>query len=210
MIESIQYLNQLCGSPEMMKFKYFLITLLIIFVAACKPTVDQTGFSATDISGADFAKTFNLTDHTGKPRTLEDFKGKVVALFFGYTHCPDVCPTTMTDLKQSMKLLGDDANEVQVLFITLDPERDTQELLAQYVPNFDSRFVGLYGTSEQTAAVTKEFKIFASKVENSGKSGYTIDHSAGLYLYDKSGKIRLYVDYGTKPEVLAADIKKLL
>jgi len=116
----------------------------------------------------------------------------------------------MTDLKQSMKLLGDNADEVQVLFVTLDPERDTQELLAQYVPGFDARFIGLYGTPEQTSAVTKEFKIFAAKVENAGKSGYTIDHSAGLYLYDKAGKIRLYVDYGTKPEALAADIKKLL
>ncbi|MEK9825210.1 MAG: SCO family protein [Methylotenera sp.] len=194
----------------MMKLKYLVIALFLIFIAACKPTTDQAGFSATDISGADFAKTFNLTDHTGKARTLEDFKGKVVALFFGYTHCPDVCPTTMTDLKQSMKLLGDDADEVQVLFITLDPERDTQDLLAQYVPGFDARFIGLYGTPEQTTAVSKEFKIFAAKVENSGKSGYTIDHSAGLYLYDKAGNIRLYVDYGTKPEVLAADIKKLL
>ncbi len=194
----------------MMKLKYFFIALFLMFIAACKPTADQAGFSATDISGADFAKTFNLTDHTGKARTLEDFNGKVVALFFGYTHCPDVCPTTMTDLKQSMKLLGDDADEVQVLFITLDPERDTQDLLAQYVPGFDARFIGLYGTPEQTTAVSKEFKIFAAKVENSGKSGYTIDHSAGLYLYDKAGKIRLYVDYGTKPEALAADIKKLL
>ncbi len=194
----------------MMKLKYFLIALVMTCMVACQPSADQAGFSATDVSGADFAKTFNLTDHTGKPRTLEDFKGKVVALFFGYTHCPDVCPTTMTDLKQSMKLLGDNADEVQVLFVTLDPERDTQELLAQYVPGFDARFIGLYGTPEQTSAVTKEFKIFAAKVENAGKSGYTIDHSAGLYLYDKAGKIRLYVDYGTKPEALAADIKKLL
>lgn len=210
MVEFVLSLYQLSGNPEMMKLKYFLIAFLMIFIAACKPTADQSGFSATDVSGADFAKTFNLTDHTGKARTLEDFKGKVVALFFGYTHCPDVCPTTMADLKQSMKLLGEDANDVQVLFITLDPERDTQDLLAQYVPGFDSRFIGLYGTPEQTAAVIKEFKIFASKVENSGKSGYTIDHSAGLYLYDKAGKIKLYVDYGTKPAVLAADIKKLL
>lgn len=193
-----------------MKLKYFLVALLLVCLGACKPAAEQTGFSATDVSGADFAKSFNLTDHTGKPRTLEDFKGKVVALFFGYTHCPDVCPTTMADLKQSMKLLGEDADQVQVLFVTLDPARDTQELLAQYVPGFDARFIGLYGTPEQTAAFTKEFKIYASKVENSGKSGYSIDHSAGLYIYDKDGKIKLYVDYGTKPEVLAADLKKLI
>lgn len=193
-----------------MKLKYLLLVLLMALLGACKPATQQNQFSATDVTGAEFAQTLNLTDHTGKPRTLEDFKGKVIALFFGYTHCPDVCPTTMTDLKQSMKLLGVDAEQVQVLFVTLDPERDTQQVLAQFIPAFDKRFIGLYGTKEQTATVTKEFKIFAAKVENSGKSGYTIDHSAGLYLYDKSGKIRLYVDYGTKPDVLAADIKKLL
>lgn len=195
---------------KIMKLKYLLLVLLMALLGACKPATQQNQFSATDVTGAEFAQTLNLTDHTGKPRTLEDFKGKVIALFFGYTHCPDVCPTTMTDLKQSMKLLGVDAEQVQVLFVTLDPERDTQQVLAQFIPAFDKRFIGLYGTKEQTATVTKEFKIFAAKVENSGKSGYTIDHSAGLYLYDKSGKIRLYVDYGTKPNVLAADIKKLL
>lgn len=195
---------------KMMKLKYLLLVLLMTLLGACKPAAQQNQFSATDVSGAEFAQTFNLTDHTGKPRTLADFNGKVVALFFGYTHCPDVCPTTMTDLKQSMKLLGADAEQVQVLFVTLDPERDTQQVLAQYIPAFDKRFIGLYGTQAQTESVTKEFKIFAAKVENSGKSGYTLDHSAGLYLYDKSGKIRLYADYGTKPDVLAADIKKLL
>jgi protein SCO1/2 len=193
-----------------MKIKYFLMVFLIGVLAACKPASQQNQFSATDISGADFAQTLNLTDHTGKARSLGEFKGKVVALFFGYTHCPDVCPTTMADLKQTMQLLGTQADGLQVLFVTLDPERDTQEVLAQYVPAFDKRFIGLYGSKDEIAATTKDFKIFALKVENSGKSGYTIDHSAGLYLYDKTGKIRLYVDYGTKPDVLAADIKKLL
>lgn len=193
-----------------MKTKYFLIALLMFVLAACKPADQQNQFSATDITGADFAQSLNLTDHTGKPRALTDFKGKVVALFFGYTHCPDVCPTTMSDLKQTMKLLGSEADQVQVLFVTLDPERDTQALLAQYVPGFDSRFIGLYGTQEQIAKATADFKIFASRVENSGRSGYTIDHSAGVYIYDKAGKIRLYVAYGEKPQVIAADIKKLL
>lgn len=193
-----------------MKTKYFLIALLMFVLAACKPADQQNQFAATDITGADFAQTLNLTDHTGKPRSLADFKGKVVAVFFGYTHCPDVCPTTMADLKQTMKLLGTQADELQVLFVTLDPERDTQEVLAQYVPSFDKRFVGLFGTQEQTAKATADFKIFASRVENSGRSGYTIDHSAGVYIYDKAGKIRLYVAYGEKPQVIAADIKKLL
>ena len=193
-----------------MKTKYYLIVLLMFVLAACKPADQQNQFAATDITGADFAQTLNLTDHTGKPRSLADFQGKVVALFFGYTHCPDVCPTTMADLKQTMKLLGTQADELQVLFVTLDPERDTQEVLAQYVPSFDKRFIGLFGTQEQTAKATADFKIFASRVENSGRSGYTIDHSAGVYIYDKAGKIRLYVAYGEKPQVIAADIKKLL
>ena len=193
-----------------MKTKCFLIGLLMFALAACKPADQQNQFAATDITGADFAQRLNLTDHTGKPRSLTDFKGKVVAIFFGYTHCPDVCPTTMADMKQTMKLLGTQADDLQVLFVTLDPERDTQQVLAQYVPSFDQRFIGLFGTQEQTAKATADFKIFASRVENSGKSGYTIDHSAGVYIYDKAGKIRLYVAYGEKPQVIAADIKKLL
>lgn len=177
---------------------------------ACNSSGGDSQFHGTDISGVDFGKTLNLTDHTGKQRSLTDFNGKVVALFFGYTHCPDVCPTTLSDMKQTMKLLGDRANELQVLFVTLDPERDTREVLAEYVPAFDGRFIGLYGSKEQIAKVVKDFKIFAAKVENKGRSGYTIDHSAGMYLFDKSGKIRLYVDYGSKPTDIASDIQKLL
>lgn len=184
--------------------------LLTLIVSACNPADEKNQFSATDISGADFAKTLHLTDHTGQLRSLADFKGQVVAVFFGYTHCPDVCPTTMADMKQTMKLLGERSDELQVLFVTLDPERDSQEILAQYVPSFDKRFIGLYGTKTETAKAIADFKIFASKVENSGKSGYTLDHSAGMYLYDKTGKIRLYVAYGQKPAAIAADIKKLL
>ncbi len=193
-----------------MKIRYILLAFIMLVLNACQPSAQQNQFSATDISGADFAQTLNLTDHTGKPRALADFNGKVVALFFGYTHCPDVCPTTMADLKQAMKLLGAHSDDVQVLFVTLDPDRDTQEVLAQYVPSFDPRFIGLYGTQDAIKQVTDDFKIFASKVQNSGRSGYTIDHSAGVYLYDKTGKIRLYVAYGEKPAVIAADIEKLM
>lgn len=187
-----------------------LLGLLLPLLVACGQANNAQKFNSTDITGVDFGNTLSLTDHTGKPRSLSDFKGKVVALFFGYTHCPDVCPTTLNDMKQSMKLLGAHANEMQVLFVTLDPERDTQPLLAQFVPAFDPSFIGLYGTKEQTATVLKDFKIFAAKVENKGRSGYTIDHSAGVYVFDKTGKIRLYVDYGTKPDMIAADIQKLL
>ena len=183
--------------------------LILLTLVACKPSTNAT-FHATDISGADFAATLNLTDHTGKPRSLADFHGKVIAVFFGYSHCPDVCPTTMTDLKNAMKILGSDAENVQVLFVTLDPERDTQQALASFVTAFDQRFIGLYGSQSEIATVTQTFKIFAAKVENSGRSGYTIDHSAGLYLYDRQGKLRLYADYGTKPEALAADMKQLM
>ncbi|MDP2153496.1 MAG: SCO family protein [Methylotenera sp.] len=190
--------------------RLILLALFIVVLAGCNAANNEQKFNATDITGVDFGNTLNLTDHTGKPRSLTDFKGKVVALFFGYTHCPDVCPTTLTDMKQAMKLLGGQADELQVLFVTLDPERDTQALLAEYVPAFDASFIGLYGTKEQTASVLKDFKIFAAKVENKGRSGYTIDHSAGVYMFDKAGKIRLYVDYGTKPDVIASDVKQLL
>lgn len=190
--------------------RHLMMGLLIIGLVACKPATETNQFIATDITGADFAQTLSLTDHTGKPRTLADFKGKAVALFFGYTHCPDVCPTTMFDLKQTMKLLGPRADELQVLFVTLDPERDTQEVLAQFVPSFDKRFIGLRGNEQETATTTTTFKIYAKKVEAESKGGYTIDHSAGTYVFDKAGKIRLYIDYGQKPADIASDIKKIL
>jgi len=190
--------------------KYFLTLLLMAVLVACKPAANESKFVGTDITGADFSQGLSLTDHTGKPRTLAEFKGKAVALFFGYTHCPDVCPTTMLDLKQAMKLLGSRADELQVLFVTLDPERDTQAVLAQFVPSFDSRFLGLRGSVEEIAATTKVFKIFASKVQSESRGGYTIDHSAGIYVFDKTGKIRLYIDYGEKPADMASDIKQIL
>lgn len=206
-------LYKYCLAGELSVSRYVKILFLMCVLAvlsACNSNSGDSQFRATDISGVDFGKTLSLTDHMGKQRNLTDFNGKVVALFFGYTHCPDVCPTTLSDMKQTMKLLGERANELQVLFVTLDPERDTQQALAEYVPAFDERFIGLYGSNEQIAKVVKDFKIFAAKVENKGRSGYTIDHSAGMYLFDKTGKIRLYVDYGSKPEDIASDIQKLL
>ncbi|MGZ8262249.1 MAG: SCO family protein [Methylotenera sp.] len=192
----------------------FLVPLMLL-LAACNPTQDTVQkppakFVATDITGADFPNPLRLPDHTGKLRTMSDFKGKVVILYFGYMHCPDVCPTTMYDLKQTMKLLGDKADQVQVLFVTLDPERDTQEALAQFVPSFDKRFIGLRGSLQETAETIGNFKIFYSKVEGKTKNDYTIDHSSGLYVFDKEGKIRLYVDYGEKPADIASDIKQIL
>jgi protein SCO1/2 len=195
-----------------MKHLFFkiVIVLLMSVLAACKPAAEAGKFVATDITGADFGQTLSLTDHTGKHRTLADFKGKAVALFFGYTHCPDVCPTTMADMKQAMKLLGSRADELQVLFVTLDPERDTQEVLAKFVPSFDTRFIGLRGSVDEITATAKAFKIFSSKVQSEGSSAYTIDHSAGMYVFDKAGKIRLYIDYGERPVDMARDIKQVL
>lgn len=196
--------------------KKLLLASLVLFLSACNSPVrsgsDGNGasFVGTDITGADFPKPLALMDHTGKIRTMNEFKGKVVALFFGYTHCPDVCPTTMVDLKKTMKLLGDKADNVQVIFVTVDPVRDTQEVLAQFVPSFDSRFIGLRGSLQETAETLGNFKIFYSKVESKTRGDYTIDHSAGIYVFDKEGKIRLYLDYGQKPADIASDLKKLM
>lgn len=190
--------------------RQFILVFLLAVLAACQPSGTGKQLVATDITGADFGHEFSLTDHHGQPRSLAEFKGKAVVLFFGYTHCPDVCPTTMIDLKQTMKLLGPRADEVQVLFVTLDPERDTQAVLAQFVPSFDARFIGLRGDESATKLVQANFKIYAKKVEVKGKSTYTLDHSAGMYVFDKTGKIRLYVDYGEKPADIANDILQVL
>lgn len=191
------------------KWSWFWVSLLLSLLVACQPG-SSASFIGTDLTGTHFGKPLALTDHTGKLRSIDDFKGKVVVLFFGYTHCPDVCPTTMSDLKQTMKLLGDKAEEVQVLFVTVDPERDTQEVLAQFVPGFDPRFIGLRGTPAEVAANLAEYKVYAAKVEETGQSGYTMDHSAGLYVFDKTGAPRIYIGYGEKPANIAHDLQLLL
>lgn len=166
-------------------------------------------FRNIDITGADYAKGFALTDHHGKPRTLVDFRGKAVIVFFGYTHCPDVCPTTLVELKQVMQKLGPDAERVQVLFITLDPERDTAKVLAQYVPAFDPRFLGLYGDAATTLKTAKDFKVFFEKRTGSSPDIYTLDHTAASYVFDPAGRLRLYVKYD-QVGTLVDDIRTLL
>jgi protein SCO1 len=166
-------------------------------------------FKNTDITGADWARDLSLTDHTGKPRTLADFRGKVVVVFFGYVRCPDVCPTTLAELKSIVEELGDQGKRVQVLFVTVDPERDTRELLAQYVPAFHPDFLGLYGDKEQIARTAKEFKVYYQKVPGSRSDNYSVDHTAGSYVFDPSGGIRLLVGH-TQTGTLAADIRTLL
>jgi len=188
--------------------KLFAALFMLFALVACGDK--QLKFENTDLTGLDYGKGFSLNDHTGKPVTLETYKGKVVVLFFGFTHCPDVCPTTMAEMSAVMKELGPDADKVQVLFATLDPERDTKELLSQYVPGFDPRFVGLYGTPEQVAATAKEFKVFYQKVPGKTPDSYTIDHTAGSYVFDKSGKLRLFLRHGGGPAPIVHDLKLLL
>lgn len=181
---------------------FFAVALL----AACSPPA----FNNVDVTGADFARGFSLTDHTGARRALADYRGKIVVVFFGYTQCPDVCPTTLSDMAQVRKKLGADADRLQVIFITVDPERDTRELLAQYVPGFDPSFVGLYGTSDEIAKTAKEFKIFYQKSPGKTPTSYTIDHTAGSYVFDKDGRVRLFLKHGAGIEPIVADLKKLL
>jgi protein SCO1/2 len=186
-----------------------LLLAAVLAVAACSPT-DRPQFKSTDISGADYAKDFSLTDHTGKARRLADFRGKAVAVFFGYTQCPDVCPTTLANMAEVLRLLGPDAAKVQVLFITVDPERDTPQLLAQYVPAFNPTFLGLYGDLPTTEAVARNFKVFYQKQGDVAGGNYTIDHSAGTYVFDPAGRLRLYVKNGENSKDVAADIAVLL
>jgi protein SCO1/2 len=183
-----------------------VVALSVALLAACsRPT-----FNNVDITGADFGRDFSLTDHTGTRRTLADYRGKVVAIFFGYTQCPDVCPTTLADMALVKKKLGADGERLQVLFVSVDPERDTREVLAQYVPGFDPSFVGLYGTPEETARTAKEFKVFFQKVAGKTPTSYTVDHTAGTYVFDAEGRIRLFLKYGGDVDLIVADLKKLL
>lgn len=185
-----------------------LIFLLALLVAACHPSPPP--FRGTDITGADFGRKLALTDHNGKPRTLEDFHGRVVVLFFGYTSCPDVCPTTLTRLAEVMKRLASRAAQVQVLFVSLDPERDTAERLRDFVPWFDPSFLGLYGDPAQTAATAREFRIFSARKEVGGGMGYVLDHSAGAYAFDPAGRLRLYFRDSATAEEIAADLSRLI
>jgi len=169
-------------------------------LAACSP--DGPKFKSTDISGAEFGRQLALTGHDGRPRTLADYRGKLVVLFFGYTHCPDVCPTTLADAAGALKKLGSDAARVQVLFATVDPERDTPQLLAQYVPAFDPGFLGLWGDAAATQAAAKEFRIFYAKNAGSAPGAYTVDHSAQSFVFDAEGRLRLLV----RPERIAPDL----
>jgi protein SCO1/2 len=183
------------------------LLLCVIVLAGCG---GGARFNNVDITGANYAQDFRLIDHTGTPRSLADYRGKVVVVFFGFTQCPDVCPTTLTDMAEVKKRLGADGDKVQVVFVTIDPERDTQQVLAQYVPAFDPSFVGLYGSREETAATAKEFKVFYQKVPGKTETSYTMDHTAGSYVFDREGRIRLFLRHAGGVDPIVADLKRLL
>jgi protein SCO1/2 len=179
-----------------------------MLLAGCEEPRLPSPFHANEVGSKVAHADFKLTDHHGNPRSLADFRGKVVLLFFGYVHCPDVCPTTLADMAQVMRLLGADADKVQVLFVTVDPERDTRELLAEFVPAFHPAFLGLSGDAQATAQAAQAFAVTYQKQPS--KSGYNVDHSAGTYLIDTNGKVRLLAPYGQRAEWLAQDIRLLL
>lgn len=176
-------------------------------VTATKPAAS---FRGADITGADYAKTLSMPDVNGQPRTLGDFKGKVTVVFFGYTQCPDVCPTTMAELAQVKKALGADGDKLQAVFVSIDPERDTPEILKSYMASFDPNFVALRGTLAQTQATAKEFKVYFAKVPGKADGSYTMDHSAGAFVFDAKGNVRLFERYGAGAEALTADVKALI
>jgi protein SCO1 len=174
------------------------------------PGAASAAFNGVDITGADYGRELSLTDADGKPRKLTDFKGKVSVVFFGYTQCPDVCPTTLAELAQIKKALGPDGERLQGVFVTVDPERDTPELLKAYMGSFDPAFVALRGSADETKAAAREFKVFFAKVPGKTEGSYTMDHTAGSYVIDAKGQLRLFERYGTPAELVTADLRRLL
>jgi len=191
-----------------MKFFYGWLLAGVLSLSACSPS--QPEFKSIDLTGADYAQGFDLVDATGQRRQLSDFKGKVVVVFFGYTQCPDFCPTTLSEWVQVKKSLADKGDKLQTVFITLDPERDTPDLLKAYMAGFDPSFIALIPQLDQLPALAKQFKIYYKKVETATAGHYTMDHSAGTYVYDTQGRLRLYARYGLGPQALSQDMAKLL
>jgi protein SCO1 len=188
--------------------RHFLLLAGAAFLAGCEP--GKPAFKGVDITGADYAQGFELPDQHGQVRTLQDFAGKVVIIFFGFTQCPDVCPTSMQELAEVKRLLGPDGDKLQGVFVTLDPERDTPELLKAYMDSFDPGFVALRPNADQLVQLSKDFKIYYKRVEGKTPTSYTLDHSAGSYTFDARGRVRLYNRYGSGAQALAEDVKLLL
>jgi protein SCO1/2 len=185
-----------------------LLGCFALLLAACGG--GSARFNNVDITGASYARGFELTDVAGARRTLADYKGKVVVVFFGFAQCPDVCPTTLADLAQIRQKLGRDADKLQVVFITVDPERDSPQVLGEFVPAFDKSFVGLTGTPDEIAKTAREFKVFYQKVPGKTATTYTMDHTAGSYVFDRDGRIRLFVRHGQGIDPIIADLRRLL
>lgn len=188
-----------------------VVACMLALLSGCADkSVPVEPFVATDITGADFARDFRLLDHHGKTRTLADFKGKAVLLFFGYTHCPDVCLTMLSGLAMAQKRLGEDAARVQVLFVTLDPSRDTPEILANFVTYFDKDFLALYGDESAVARTAKEFKVTYAKHDTGSAAGYLLDHSAGVYGFDPDGRLRVLINHDAELASIVHDVKLLI
>jgi len=193
--------------------RLILASAAALLLSACdRPGGDASkpSFKSIDITGADYAKELNLSDAEGKPRTLADFKGKLVVVFFGYTQCPDVCPTTLAEMAAARKLMGADGAKVQPVFVTVDPDRDSAAVLKSYVASFGDDVVALRGNADEIKAVAKHFKVFYNKVPGKTEGSYTVDHTAGSYVFDTQGRVRLFTRYGVGAETLAADLKQLL
>jgi protein SCO1 len=188
------------------------VLVLLWSVAACDNSskVSQAQFQGIDITGADYGKALKLTDHTGKTRGLDDFKGKVVLVFFGFTQCPEICPTTLHDLAKVLKQLGSDAERVQVLFVTLDPQRDSQELLAKFVPSFHPSILALRGDEAATKAAAQSFHVFFEKRPGTTADNYTIEHFTGTFVFDRDGRLRLLMNYDIGIDKMLHDVKLLL
>ncbi len=187
--------------------------LCAALLAGCsdKPAdATASGFTSIDITGAEYANGFQLTDHNGQQRTLADFKGKVVVVFFGFTQCPDVCPTSLSELAEAKRLLGADGDKLQGLFVSVDPARDTPQVMKEYMASFDPSFLALYTTADGLPELAKRFRVYYKKVDGPTPTSYTMDHSAGSYVYDTKGRVRLYTRYGSGAPALAGDVKKLL
>ena len=185
-----------------------LLGLCVAGLAAC--SAEKVAFRGIDITGAEYARQLSLPDTSGKPRVLNEFKGKVVVVFFGFTQCPDVCPTTLAEIAEVKSKLGADGDKVQPILVTVDPERDTPEILSAYAASFGRDVVALRGTLEQTRAAAKEFKVFFAKVPGKTEGSYTMDHTAGSYVFDTQGRIRLFIRHGGGVEAMASDLKRLI
>ncbi len=195
----------------MRKLTLSVMLLTLLVASGCGPqSANAPKFLNTDVTGADFGKALSLSDHDGKPRTLADFQGKIVVLFFGFTQCPDVCPTTLAEMAKVVKDLGPDGTKVQVLFVSVDPMRDTKTLLKQYVTAFNPSFIGLSGDAAATVRAAKEFKVYVQHNTPKADGSYTVDHSAGTFILDQQGRLRLFAQYGAGAEKLLGDIRTLL